>query len=241
MKFCPNCGRKREEEIVCDCGYNYETGEAEMKEPVVEEIVPHLGAVELDELKRRKLDVGDLLAATYGSSGGMMGGFCEYELSFEDNKLITHVQDWHHGSKFNRTYKVDLDKVKEIKDILIENNFRAWSEVPVDMGIMMFDAPNSYLKLRFEELTATIPTKIYMTDEERNIMANVRDMIYKCANPDNLIEEVILEEGQPINPAFMGGGMMGGPVTHAGFCPDCGKLLKDGGVRCDCGYEYPQE
>lgn len=29
MKFCPNCGKKREEENICLCGYNYETGETE--------------------------------------------------------------------------------------------------------------------------------------------------------------------------------------------------------------------
>ena len=241
MKFCPNCGRKREEELVCDCGYNYETGEAEIKEPVVEEIVPHLGAVELDELKERKVDTGELLSASYGSAGGMMGGFCDYTLSFEDNKLKSNAKDWHHGKRYARTYKVDLDKVKEIKNILIENNLCAWSEIPVDRGIMMFDAPNSYLILRFEELSVTIPTNIYMTDEERGILANVRDMIYKCLIPENMIEEEVLEEGEPLNPTFMGSGMMGGPITHAGFCPDCGKPLKDGGRRCECGYEYPQE
>ena len=27
MKFCPNCGSKRDDKNICECGYNYETGE----------------------------------------------------------------------------------------------------------------------------------------------------------------------------------------------------------------------
>ena len=93
MNYCPNCGAKRENDV-CSCGYNYESGEVEKVEVPLEmiikssdnpNIVLHQGGVPLEELKRRRLDLGPLLTVSYTVSGGQIGQYSDLELSFEKN------------------------------------------------------------------------------------------------------------------------------------------------------------
>lgn len=232
MNFCPNCGKKREEEEICVCGYNYLTEEVEKnsfnsmnKMNDLCGFVSFQGGVSLEELKRRKLDIGDLLSISYTSSGGMMGSYYNDELSFEKNEFTVVNQEWHHGEKKEIKYRVDEDKIKEIKNILIENNFRAWSEIPVDKSMIAYDAPTSSVYLRFEQKTVSFSTLIYMNQEEKEIFSELRKMINSLAIKENIISEKILTNGM----------MVFGLTTTSGFCPECGGPLVDG--KCECGYQ----
>ena len=101
MKFCPNCGKKREEENICMCGYNYETGETQEQETTQVNAFGNLdlmnkmfgidddkAAISLEELKKIETDYGELLSISYTSSGGMMGSYYNDELSFDKNRII---------------------------------------------------------------------------------------------------------------------------------------------------------
>lgn len=243
MKFCPICGSVRDGKDKCDCGYNYITGEVEKKlfSGMTEalEIQMNKGAISLDELKSRKLDMGDLLSVSYTTSGGMMGQYYYTGLSFTKNEINTINQEWHHGDRIERIYKVDSDKVSEIKKIIIDNNFRAWSEVPVDRSMIAFDAPNSRMGLVFEKGSVSISTDIYMSKEENDIYINLRNMIFSLCNDETKISEKVLEQGQAMGLFMYQNNTSDNSKKR--FCPECGKVFEDEIYECTCGYVVPEE
>ena len=245
MKFCPNCGSKRESENICMCGYNYETGEIEKPQETETTKVNAFGnldlmnkmfgiddnkvAVSLDELKKIEVDLGDLLSISYISSGGMMGSFYSDELSFEKNLLTVVNQTWHHGERKETVYKVDDDKVQELKKVLIDNNFGAWNHLPVNNSMMAWDAPTSTVYLKYEKNTVSFPTLIYMNEEETNLYRQIMDTIKSFFQKENIIKEEVIKPGEELN-------MMNGMSTTP-FCPECGSPLANN--KCpNCGGKH---
>ena len=249
MKFCPECGSVRNDKEICDCGYNYSTGEVEKKEEdktnlfsgmnkIMEDIVPHQGAVPLEELKRRKLDTGDLLSVYYTTSGGMMGSYYNISLSFKECELDVVNQDWHHGERRQKVYKVDEEAAKEIKDLLIDNNFCAWSELPANFSMMAYDAPTSSMGLTFEQLHVSINSLVCMDKEENDLYLKVRDMVNSLVIDENLIKDFVLEEGTTFG--LMSNNDCDSKLLTNKFCPDCGSKIPEGSYKCPCcGYRVP--
>ncbi len=256
MKFCPNCGSVREKKDICYCGYNYLTGEVEKKEddsknqnnPEIKGIMgnylqngfyPHHGLeVSLEELKGRKLDLGDLLSVSFCVSGGMMGSYNNIELSFTKNQFIIVNQDWHHGPRIKKIYRVEEENAKEIKKILIDNNFRAWSEVPVDNSLFAYDAPSCTMTLTFEKKSVTFSVRIYMTEEEMKIYNELREKINLLIKEENKEQEEVIQEGismmdtmTSITPSMQ---------NHTKFCKECGRQLEEGIIECECGYKVEE-
>lgn len=239
MKFCPNCGRKREnEEKICPCGYDYEKGEVdETKSSPLDcfaredaTLNPNLTTKSLEELKSIKLDYGDLLAVSFTSSGGMMGSFYHDELSFEKNELTVQDQSWHHGERKQTIYKVDEKKAQELKKILVDNNFGAWNTLPINSAFIAYDAPTSSMNLRYEKSSISIPSLIYTDKEESALYMSVREMIKSFMQQENIIKEEVITPGEELN--VMGMGMTG---FHK-FCPMCASILTTN--KCSkCGYE----
>ena len=248
MKFCPNCGSKREDETICKCGFNYEKDLAEENintNPIffngmdyINKIVSNKkeqnpGVISLKELKKRVIDLGDLIRVSYTSSGGMMGEYYNQELNFQKNEMEITNQDWHHGPKTRIFYKVDEKEVQEIKKILIENNFRAWSEIAIDTSMIAMDAPSSSMGLSFEKGYATINRNIYMSDEERKIYSDVRQKINNLVKEENIIKEDLLEPGMNMSDMMM----QAKPIEEKIFCPECGSPIEKGETKCNtCGY-----
>lgn len=245
MKFCPNCGRKREGEKICSCGYNYETGETQEIEttPAVNAfgnldlfnkmmgIDDNKVAVSLEELKKIKLDYGDLLSISYTSSGGMMGSFYNDNLSFEKNELVVTNQTWHHGERKETTYKVDEKKAQELKKILIDNNFAAWNHLPRNQGMMAWDAPTSSVYLRYEKESVSFPTIVYMDTEENDLYRLVMDMINSFIKKENIIKDEVIVPGEELNMMNQFNGMVA-----TSFCPECGTTIVNN--KCpNCGHE----
>lgn len=246
MKFCPNCGSKREnEEKTCFCGYNYETGETQEQEttPIVNAfgnldlfnkmmgIDDNKAAVPLEELKKIKLDLGDLLSISYTSSGGMMGSFYNDELSFEKNELTVTNQTWHHGERKETIYKVDEKRAQELKKVLIDNNFGAWNHLPSNQSMLAWDAPTSTVYLRYEKKSVSFPTIVYMDEEENDLYRLVMDMLNSFIKKENIIKDEVIKPGEELNMMNQINGMATTP-----FCPECGTPLVNN--KCsNCGHE----
>ena len=243
MKFCPECGSKREDKDVCACGYNFITGEVPEKyneAPTYPNIVlmnslfTHLGEVKLDELKRRKLDVGELLSYGYVTSGGMMGSYYRVDLSFETNELTVNNREWHHGPETKKVYKVDVDKVNELKNKIIDNNVCAWAELPINNSMIAYDAPTSALSLRYEEQSFGISSMVCMTDEEFKIFSELRDSLALLQIDDNLISDEVIKEGQDM--MFIPFEAAAQPAPTGRQCKACGAILPDDKNICQsCG------
>jgi hypothetical protein len=245
MKFCPICGSPREKKEKCECGYDYSTNIYEKPFDGIKEvnntIENHLCGAPLEELKRRKLDVGNLLSVSYTSSGGMMGSYHSVSLSFENNEVTSVDQEWHHGERIERKSKVSKEDVEEIKKIIIDNNFRAWSEIPEDRSMIIFDAPTSSMNLRFEDNSATISSRIYMDKEEQELYTKVIKMLYSLQKDDKKTEKKKLDLK-----SMMMGGQQDNDLTEKinnrkMFCPECGNVIDKGINECKCGFIVPED
>ena len=241
MKFCPICGRPRDNKDICECGYNYETGESELKEsmnnmtdmikPIVNQV-----ALSLEEIKKKKKDTGDLLSYSSTSSGGMMGSYYSDELSFKDNTFTVINQNWHHGKKTKTIYKADKKEVEKIKKIITDNNLAVWNELPVDQSII-FDAPTSSIYLKYEKVSVSISTRVILDKEEMDLLHEVNTMIASFIDDKNKISEEVLVEGED-NPMLS----MCNPdkeLKPQKFCPECGKVVEKEKKFCpDCGHKF---
>ena len=239
MQFCPICGNVTKGATKCDnCGYDKELDKV-VESPKPQVIEPFLTYIELDELKRRKLDCGELLSISHTSSGGMEGEYHSKRIDFINNKVETVNQDWHHAPRIRREYDVPSEKIEEIKKIIIDNNLVAWSEIKVDRSMIAMDAPTGSTSLSFENVNVSIDDNIYETEEERAID---RDLFTKF---NALIDDKYLTneetEGAEQNPIT---GMMGNDdckklqedLKNSKFCPDCGTKVEIGPKFCpNCG------
>ena len=256
MKFCPECGSVRNGEDKCFCGYNYITGEMEKKEETTVENDSMIAkmmyqkintpkepvAIPLKELKKKKLDLGEPISVSYTTSGGMMGAYHNQELSFETKKYTIIDQPWHHAPRNTKVYKTDEKVLQEIKKLLIENNYGAWDELPIDERMFAYDAPTSSMSVRFEKGNVSIPSNVYLTKEEEKIDSEISNKILSFIKEDNLIEEKT--EGKEETITFMN--TMPMPMDpnvvmkYPKFCPECGSILKDNDRKCNgCGFIVP--
>ena len=248
-KFCPECGSPLNDKTICECGYDVTKQEVDSK--IREEQINKfkdqhkvencLGAIPLENLKQRKLDTGKLLTFSYSRSGGMQGEYHHKSLNFEKKELEVVNQDWHHGEKTKIVYKAPDIVVEELKNILIDNNFRAWSEVAVDMSMRAFDAPSSSIGLTFENLSVNISTLIYMDDEERELYWKVIELLNSIEDDSNKISEEILEEGTPFGSMLQQADITNDPIAKQigfKFCPECGGVVIKNINTCICGYKF---
>lgn len=201
MKFCPNCGSVRNGKDVCDCGYDYNSGEIKevenKKDGSALFMYMNNKPKTLEEFKKKTLDFGDLLSFSFVSSGGMLGSFHCTEIIFKDLLLNVVDQEWHHGDKIRKVYKVDEKSSKEIKKILVDNNFGAWNEAPVNNSIIAFDAPTGSMYLRFEKKIVSVLTTICMDKEMSEVFFKVKNLMQALSISDeNKISEEILTDGQ---------------------------------------------
>ena len=189
----------------------------------------------LDNLKSRKLDTGELLRVSYISSGGMNGGYHNTSLSFENKSLEVIDQEWHHGDRIKKVYKVDDDTIGKIKSIVFENNMASWSELPADFRLRANDAPTSSMNLTYSNLSTSISTIASMDDEEREIFREVSNLVYSLIKDENLISEETIQSNE--NPMMMGFAGMSMMKTPPKFCSQCGNSLQEGQTECSCGYK----
>ena len=263
MKFCPNCGSVRDDKDKCACGYNYLTGETEEVEKTTNlfnginvateypgydimqpfNIENYMDTISLEELKRRKLDLGELLGISYTSSGGMQGMYNSVSLDFKKKELTVVNQDWHHAPRTTKVYEADDETIDKIKTIILDNNMRAWSEIPVNRMFMAMDAPTSSMSLRFEQQPVSMSSLINTDHEETQIYINLKELVYSIIKTGKLISEGTTENenNTPLN-----GFMMFSPNTsmnqkqYRTFCPECGSGLLENQYECICGYKDPR-
>lgn len=252
MKFCPECGSNFEEgKTTCEiCGYGKSKEEQEeirnknkflFKEPGFDVInnsdfVPMLGVVPLEELKRRKLDYGNIITLSYTSSGGMEGRFYLEHINFDNKELMVEDKPFYNYPSTIKNYKVIDKDLEEIKKIIIENNMFAWSEVPIDRRFIAYDAPTNNMNIRTDNYNFTISYNIYMDDEENKIFNELRGLVHSLIKDENLISEKNIN-----NPSL---GLLSNDDVNKikdmkiNYCPECGGIIEENNKFCpNCGYK----
>ena len=236
MKFCPECGSKLDDKIICpSCEYNIETKIRPEKEETqcvdgYKEIKPdHIKKIELKELKKRKIDFGKINSITYSSSGGMMGGRNYLTLDFNKKEVETYNLEWHHGDAITKLYKVKDEMVlQDVEQLIIENNMFAWTDIPIDTRFIAYDAPTNSFSISCTNNTYTFNTIIYMSQEEIDIYMNIRNLVNDLLNDENLISKNI-DKGLNIM-------VTDNNLSNSRFCPECAKELeKDEKICKSCG------
>ena len=252
MKFCPECGSIFKEGITtCEiCGYGKSDEEKEkirnkninnnhgFIEPGYDimnnkNIVPMLGIIPLEELKRRKLDYGNINSISYTSSGGMEGRYYSEVLNFYNKELIVDDKTFHNSVNVRNIYKV-LDKdIEDVKKIIIDNNMFAWSEVPVNRMFLAMDMPSNNMNIYTDNYNFTISYNIFMDDEENKIFNDLRSLVRSFIKKENLISN------ETINNSNLG--MIGNDKlkdSKQKYCLECGGVIEKDKKFCpNCGYK----
>ena len=249
MKFCPECGTEANGKTKCDvCGYDSVTGEMPKKEEPVNVPVgvaagpmdsatqyqqhvlsvkdgirkAHLEMKEipLEELKKDKIDTGDLLRIHYSNQSGIF--YKGFILDFKKQELEETINDLYRGTSTVYKYKVDDADLKKMKDLVLDNNLAAWEKISFNGIIPIFDMPKTELQLFFQKKNVNLLSNLFFDDVENDIYSSIILSFDHFKNQDKFIskEEKELEKG------FQG---IVNPKTSddTAYCPKCGTPMKN--------------
>ena len=270
LKFCPECGSILDGKTKCDCGYDTVTGVREVKE---EEQMLHPNGyfqyiddssredklkemketvVKLEDLKKKDIDLGEIVSYSYTSAGGMMGSYYSLDLNFKEKKIEKEYQEWHHGNRIKTIYSIDDESLNKIIKLIKDNNICAWSNIPVYNFYRALDAPSVTTRFHFEKDTVSIDSLANIDDKSRNILKEIDSLIVLDDN-NKISEETTIDYGNPPSSGIITGPMLNTtpeskkPDTdeyneYLHFCPECGSKLYKGIDKCTtCNYVIPDE
>ena len=246
MKFCPECGMPLEGKDKCSCGFI--VSENRVEKPVKDNKIyftepPYQNGndfeqaimeIPLEELKRRKLDRGELLSLSFKSYGGMEGMSYSKCVDFENNQIIIENRPHHNSNQTKTVYSASKEELDKIKNIIIENNMGAWQEIPANLAFRAYDAPTSYTYIRFSEGSSNISSLANLTEEELKIKGELIELVNSLIKDENKVsEEEVKNENIGAMTGFMGMVDMFNQYT---FCPDCGAVMNKDQKECPCGF-----
>lgn len=192
MKYCKICGREIEDNDLCESCSTMNNSFVGMETIGKKKFISPFSKkdyyVKLDELKNMDMKEKELVSISFESSGGMTGGHNSITLSIKDKKIEYVNQEWYHMPKIISTYKVlDSDLEKVIK-LIEENNFPAWSTLPIDNTFMAMDMPSSTFYLEYSNNTFEISFNSLMDDNETKIFNDFYKFVTSLMKEDNLIK-----------------------------------------------------
>jgi len=275
MKFCPVCASILNEELECEsCGFKTTDDDIEKRrdkskiegnifyftEPNFaafnnkRQPVEKKDSATLEELINTKKTDEKIEALTYSGGGGMQGGHFSTRLSFKDKELTTTNKQFHYTPTTVAKYSVSDEKLNEIREYIEKYNFPAWSEIREDESLRPTDISVTVLSLCYPSYSYSISFITNFNKEESDIFFKLRDLVFECANEDNLIDKKELNDGKDI----MGLGMMNVPdnmntnpstskeqnnnISYDGVCPCCNYKIDRQLKFCpECGSKIIQD
>ena len=233
MKFCHECGSPLNEQGQCDvCGFGKEIVSSEPNKEVDNNVLMQFTGlsipktISLDELKNMEIEKGKLKSIEFFESGMMVQQYNKFIINFEEKYI---EKEDGNGPDKNATivrYSIDESNLKQIEEMINENNLPAWSKIEINTMMMPSDL-NRNLTINYEldnkkPLKYTIYNFVNMDDEEKVIYQKFMKFVYSLANDENIINK---REKDIIEPPVM---------SNNKYCPECGMKLD--GDECSCGY-----
>ena len=255
MKYCPVCGSPNVGNP-CKCGFVYDDEKSEEVAKDIKEkyenyhrIFNELKKIDfsswnyvpLKEIKKYKVDCGELLSLSFNSHGSMMGGFYTRRVDFKEKTYVISNQANHAADIETVGYKVNDEDLDKIKKIVEEANLPIWSKIKIDNTLIAYDAPTSSISLIYEDHTFNIDSLVYKDEDELNIIRELNEILSSLEKEDKKFEDK-KEKSNFNNNIGFGPGMMGiamgGTINGKKFCPECARSLDENATKCSCGYEY---
>ncbi len=160
MKYCKICGREIEDNDLCESCSTMNNSFVGMEKIGTKKFISPFSKkdyyVKLSELKNMDMKQEDLISISFDSSGGMTGGSNSIKLSFEEKPIESINQEWYYNTKIVSTYKVLDEDIEKVVNMIKENNFPAWSSLPIDNTFMATDMPSSTFYLEYSNNTFEI-------------------------------------------------------------------------------------
>lgn len=143
-------------------------------------------------------DYGTLIKVSYSCSGDMLGNVSEVSLDLIDNKVEYLYADSHDEPVIKTTYKVDNEKLKNIKKLVDAYNLADLEKLDIDDRLFVYDACSPTLSLVYKTGSKDYNKEYYSIsyyyniDIIRRIVINdVRDKLYDLLDNNNIIESTL--------------------------------------------------
>ena len=192
MKYCKICGREIEDNDLCESCSTMNNSFVGMEKIGTKKFISPFSKkdyyVKLSELKNMDMKQEDLISISFDSSGGMTGGSNSIKLSFEEKTIESINQEWYYNPKIVSTYKVLDEDIEKVINMIKENNFPAWSSLPIDNTFMATDMPSSTFYLEYSNNTFEISFNSLMDDEEIKIFNDFYKYVTSFMKEENLLK-----------------------------------------------------
>lgn len=192
MNCCKICGREIEDNDLCESCRTMNNSFIGMEKIGSKKFISPFSKkdyyVKLSELKNMDMKQGDLISISFDSSGGMTGGSNSIKLSFEEKTIESINQEWYYNPKIVSTYKVLDEDIEKAINMIKENNFPAWSSLPIDNTFIATDMPSSTFYLEYSNNTFEISFNSLMDEIEIKIFNDFYKFVTSLMKEENLLK-----------------------------------------------------
>ncbi len=162
----------------------------------------------VESLKKKSMDLGDLIAVSYSYGGGMEGEHESFTLEIVDGcgDLTVSESPYHSIATVVRSYNVDAEQVNEISEYVSEYNLAAWGDLPQSEYIAM-DAPTRSYRVCYDNSSTGGSEREYYTvssDDElpeggREVLGKIRTMLLEMIDPPEMNNAYVVgEDGEEL-------------------------------------------
>lgn len=121
----------------------------------------------------------DITGCSYYSGGGMENSYISYEMTVDDDQIVTIVYTSKKADEVSETEKtvtVPYSAITQIRDICRECGTLGWKELPTT-ELLIDDAPTTSITIRFRDDFITIRDSHILPEKGKDFFTRIYDVL----------------------------------------------------------------